>query len=71
MVNSANIPSSEEAIDKLSDLVKGLISKETVTASERDDAKLQVAQLFATGQANLEKINQLIDIAAAALPGNV
>jgi len=66
---------SGEAIAKLSDLIAGLIKSKNVSDAERDAAKAQVAELLTTDEANaqtaqngLDSLNNLIDLAATALP---
>jgi hypothetical protein len=59
---------SGETIGKLAELVQRLIQAKNVAEEERDAAKQEAAELLNLGGSNLEKINQLIDAAAAALP---
>ncbi|PHJ64929.1 hypothetical protein VF04_03835 [Nostoc linckia z7] len=59
---------SGEAIGKLAELVQKLIQAKNVAEEERDAAKEEAAQILGLESTNLEKINQLIDVAAAALP---
>ena len=59
---------SSEAIGKLAELIQRLIENKNVAEHERDEAKSQAAQFLSIGQNDLDKINQLIDVASAALP---
>lgn len=51
---------------KLADLVSQLIEKEEASEADAEAAKAQVAQLQNIQQQDLEKINQLIEIARKA-----
>jgi predicted transcriptional regulator len=76
MVNTgASENKTKVALTQLATLVTNLIKKNTVTTQERDAAKAQIAQLLADEEtedtAELQSINELIDVASAALPGEV
>lgn len=64
-----------EAINKLTDIIKSVLQSKQVTESDLANAKQQAADLIAKDESNASlvsdattKLQQLIDLAAAAVP---